>query len=69
VLVNICQIAGIPQNLYAKAKLEMISVMEREQKKVKGLVKSCKAVNYYNGQSAAKFPKREKVQRTEGRCL
>ncbi|NEO33453.1 MAG: hypothetical protein F6K36_24110 [Symploca sp. SIO3C6] len=34
--------------------------MKREQKKVKGLTKSCKAVSFYNGQSAAKSPRRER---------
>ena len=47
----------------------MTNVMEREQKKVKGLIKSRKAFGFYNGQSAAKPPDWEKVQRTEGEYL
>lgn len=38
----------------------MISVTEREQKKVKGWIKSRKAVNPNNGQSAAKFLSRKR---------
>ncbi|OAB59517.1 hypothetical protein AY600_16280 [Phormidium willei BDU 130791] len=34
----------------------MINVMEREQKKVKGLIASRKGVGHSNGKSAAKLP-------------
>ena len=44
----------------------MTNVMEREQKKFKGLIESRKGFGLNNGQSAAKPPYREKVQRTEG---
>jgi hypothetical protein len=47
----------------------MTNVMEREQKKIKGLIESRKGFDLNNGRSAAKPPYWEKVQRTEGEYL